>query len=278
MDQTAIKQIQQSEATAETNAALRSGLDSDVPLAALHKDFSVANLEPYMPYRTRFRGKMSTAIIDDFVRYVKDSSKGFSGPACFINPNKMSATAIFNLGNVASPGHADFTAQLSLEMTAEFKALLSANGQKKTQKDLAEWAEDWRQFITFYDQSSEEIDARTAIGAIRRLTIESSRKVNHEVGDFNANRSALESIEAKSDNATPPASFTFTCNPYNGLPVHSFSCRISILTSGDTPMLSFRIKQQEYEEEQVSLGFLAILQDRFVETDLEIYRGEFNAL
>lgn len=273
MDSTAIQQIQQAEATTASNTALAESLGRTAVMA-LHKNFELTSLEQYLPNRQRFRGRMTTSVIDDFVRYVK--ANGWVGSTCFINPEKMTANAIFNLGNHYEPGHADFTALLKLDMTAEYKELLKYNGQPMPQKVFAEWAEDWRELIAFHDSEGSTIPASRAISAIRRLTIESVRKENHEVGDFNASRSALESIEAKSDDGIP-AGFKFTCNPYNGLPTHYFQCRVSILKGGEAPRLTFRVVQLELETERLSEIFMKILDDRFVETDLEIYRGDFAA-
>lgn len=275
MDNTAIQQIQLSEATRAINEALENGLVRDgSPVAALHKNFELVDLEGHLPHRTRYRGRMTTSIIDDFVKYVKDHQQ--AGSVCFINPDKMNAKAIFNLGDKELPGHADFTAELKLDMTAEYRSLLQKNGQAQSQQDFAEWAEDWREFITFHDEKMETVESSRAIAGIRRMTIQQTRKEDHEVGNFHASRSALESIEAKSEHGIP-ASFTFVCTPYNSLGEHTFTCRISTLKGGDAPRFTYRIVQMEYQAELISESFLEILQDRFVETDLEIYRGEFSA-
>ncbi len=153
------------------------------------------NLEPYLTGRVRFRGNLSTASIEDFIRY----SIGYAvdGSRCFIDADKMSAVSIFNLGTTALPGHADNTAALSLKSTAPFSSLLNINGERKSQKDLAEWIEDWSEYIIGFSSDGHTIDAKKSAAALRKITIEANQKADYEDNDFSGKRSLLKASKQR---------------------------------------------------------------------------------
>lgn len=273
MDSTAIEKIREG-VTAE---ALQSALDkvqTSDPLIAAPDSYSIHDLEKYMPGRSRYRGRMSTVSPDDYVRYCVDHDG--VGAACFIDPDSMSARAFFNLGTEDDPGHGDFTADIKLQKTAEYLALLDINGKQQNQKGLAEWMEDWSSEIQPFNAEGDPVDVKKAISAVRRITIEAHRKEDHEDQDFKASRSALESVEARSDNGLP-SGFRFTCIPYNGLDERSFECRLSVLTGGEAPKLVVRIKRLDAQQEDMGKEFMQLLSESFDGCDLVTYLGSFAA-
>lgn len=273
MDKSAIEQIQQSQ-TAEAMRSTINELGLTTPLVAVPDDFKIQDLERYLDGRTRYRGKMSTVSISAFVEFCKHHDT--DGARCFIDSEDMDATTVFNLGTEDAPGHADFSAFVRLKKTAEFQALLSVNGDQLSQKRLAEWMEDWKDHIQPYSGEGEPIEIVRAIAAVRRLEINASRKEEHEAQDFRASKSALESIEAKSDLGMP-AGFRFTCVPYQGLDTRSFEVRLSILTGGDAPKLVARVRRLEQQEEQMGQEFLDKLANAFSDQKIETYMGSFSA-
>jgi len=274
MDQSAVKEIQKSDATQAVNQAVNDAITSPTAVCSLPSDFGMVNLERYLPNRLRMRGKMETTVIADFARYVKKNE--LDGSTCFLDPEAMRAVAVLNIGDKEVPGHCDFNATLRLQKTSEYKALLTADGSRSSQKELAEWIEDWRDNLVFFDAEGVSIETRRAIGAVRRLTIESSRREDHEDQQFAATKSALESIEAKGDGGMP-SGFRFTCVPYKSLNEHSFEARISIITGGDAPKLTVRVKQLELEQERIAEDFKRILEDALVDTNTDLYLGEFDS-
>ncbi|MEW5248633.1 DUF2303 family protein [Microbulbifer sp. 2201CG32-9] len=272
MDQSAIKEIKESQTTAEL-AAIIGNAKLDVPVLATPRDFDVRSLEKYLPGRNRYRGSMETTSLGDFMSYCLEFGNDKS--VCFVNPERMAAVTVFNLGSVSQPGHGDFTANLGLVKTAEFQSLLQLNGERYKQKRMAEFMEDYSENITFYSSDSEAIPNSKAIAAIRRLTIESSRKEEHEAQDFNTSRSALEKIEARSDEGLP-AGFKFECIPYNGLDSRDFYLRLSILASGDEPALTARIKHLEATQEDMGKELQEKLAGVF-NPDISTYIGSFAA-
>ncbi|MDA5495421.1 DUF2303 family protein [Yersinia intermedia] len=241
---------------------------------ALPDGVSVKSLEQFQVERYRFRGAMETSNIDEFVKY----SSGYAGDGvrCFIDADEMRAQTIFNIGTLLNPGHADNTASLSLKKTAPFRELLNIDGRKQAQKELAEWLEDYREFLLAFDADGVVLDIKKAVGAVRRITIEQTSSADHEDQDFSAKRSVMESVEAKSKDVMP-AAFEFKCVPYEGLGERRFKLRYSILTGGNFPVLVLRIVQLEAEEEKIAVEFLELLTDKFKDVEVETFIGKFKA-
>lgn len=241
---------------------------------ALPTSVSVKSLEQFQLERYRFRGSMETSSIDEYVKY----SAGYAGNGvrCFIDADEMRAQTIFNIGTLSNPGHADNTASLSLKKTAPYRELLNIDGRKQTQKELAEWLEDYREFLLAFDADGVVLDIKKAVGAVRRITIEQTSSADHEDQDFSAKRSVMESVEAKSKDVMP-AAFEFKCIPYEGLSERRFKLRYSILTGGNVPVLVLRIVQLEAEEEKIAVEFLELLTAKFKGVEVETFIGKFKA-
>lgn len=94
-----------------------------------------------------------------------------------------------------------------------------------------------------------------AVASIRRITIAAKKEVTSSQDSFKGARTALEEIEAKSEEEMF-AGFRFACHPYHGLNQRSFEIRMSILTGGDAPKLVLRIEEAE---EQMALEFAKLL-------------------
>ncbi|MEJ8326064.1 DUF2303 family protein [Kosakonia sacchari] len=246
---------------------------ADCPAVALPNDVGVKNLESLYANRFRFRGEMKTQSIEDFVRYSVDYAA--SGTRCFINADKMAAVSVFNLGTLDEPGHADNTAVLQLKRTAPFTALLSINGDRNNQKQLAEWLEDWSEYVTGFDADGQVIEAKKAAAAVRKITIDAIRSAEYEDQDFSGKRSVMESVEARSKDIMPVA-FEFECVPYEGLGEYRIKLRMSILAS-DSPVLVLRITQLETYEEEMAAEFRDLLVEKFKGSAVETFIGTFSA-
>ncbi|WP_313668786.1 DUF2303 family protein [Atlantibacter sp.] len=246
---------------------------ADCPAAAVPAGVNVQTLEHLSLQRFRFRGKMQTSSIEDFVTY----STGYAddGTRCFINADDMLAIAVFNLGTLANPGHADNTARLTLKKTAPFSALLDVNGDRHSQKELAEWLEDWSEYLTGFDADGQVIDAKKSAAAVRKITIESIQKADFEDNDFSGKRSLMESVEAKTQDIMPVA-FEFKCVPFEGLAERRFKLRLSIL-GGDRPILVLRIVQLEAQQEEMATEFRDLLVDKFKDSQVKTFIGTFSA-
>ncbi|HDM8093343.1 TPA: YfdQ family protein [Yersinia enterocolitica] len=271
LDSSAITEIRDMVLTSIIEKQLSSTACDTIALPA---GVSVKSLEQFNLERYRFRGAMETSSIDEYVKY----SSGYAGDGvrCFIDADEMRAETIFNIGTLENPGHADNTASLSLKKTAPFRELLNIDGRKQTQKELAEWLEDYREFLLAFDADGVVLDIKKAVGAVRRITIEQTSSADHEDQDFSAKRSVMESVEAKSKDVMP-AAFEFKCIPYEGLGERRFKLRYSILTGGNVPVLVLRIVQLEAEEEKIAVEFLELLTNKFKGVEVETFIGKFKA-
>lgn len=246
---------------------------ADCPAVALPNDVNVKNLESLYSERFRFRGKMETQSIDDFARY--STKFAAEGTRCFINADRMTAVSVFNLGTLDNPGHADNVAVLALKRTAPYSALLNINGDRNNQKALAEWLEDWSDYVTGFDADGQVIEAKRAAAAVRKITIDSIRSADYEDMDFSAKRSVMESVEAKSKDIMPVA-FEFKCIPFEGLGEYRIKVRMSILAS-ESPVLVLRIAQLESYEEEMAAEFRDLLVEKFKDSQVETFIGSFTA-
>lgn len=245
------------------------------PTTILPDGTSVASLERFALERFRFRGAMETTSINDFVRYSVGYAVTDTPARCFIDADTMSARAVFNIGTLDQPGHADNVASIRLKKTAPFRALLAINGDRLSQKQIAEWLEDWSNFLLAFDADGQTMEISKAAQAVRRVTIQQTNQADHEDGDFSGKKSLMQSVEASSKDVMPVA-FEFTCIPYEGLGERRFSLRNSLLKSGE-PVFVLRIVQLEAKEEEMANEFRDLLVAQFDNKPVDTFIGNFKA-
>lgn len=245
------------------------------PTALLPQNTSVESLERYSLERFRFRGAMDTTSIDDFVRYSVGYAQEEEKARCFIDADNMLARSIFNIGTLDNPGHADNVASIKLKKTAPFRALLSINGDHLNQKQIAEWLEDWSDYLLAFDVGGNTMTIAQAAQAVRRVTIQQATQADHEDSDFSGKKSLMQSIEASSKEVMPVA-FEFKCVPYEGLGERRFSLRNSLLKSSD-PVFVLRIVQLEAQEEAIANEFRDLLVGKFDGKPVDTFIGNFKA-
>lgn len=273
IDKDAIKALTEAESISAASTAVEIGLVQNNGALALPEDFKLHDLEPYLPSRRRMRGSMTTTTANDFGAYVKKNAE--AGAMVFVDKNNMHAVAVLNLGTTDAPGHCDNKATFKAERTAAYHALLSfvgANARK--QVEVAEFFEDWADLLAFRNDSG-EVPLAKAIGAVRNLTIEASKKLNATEGNLSATRSTFESVQATSEDPIPTY-VTFTTEPYFGLQSRAFVLRVSILTTGEKPLLSLRIIKQEQHDEEMAQE-LAELVRGVVDEGFPVAIGTFSA-
>lgn len=262
MDQSAVQAI----AELACQASSSNHLGTDTPALILHDDCGserVVSIEHLQAGRSRYRGTFATLSLQAFADYVIATDENANGEGVaqgFINPEKMTSTVYFNLGDNTHPGHADHTANLKLKLTAAYDALLTVTGGLALdQRRLHDFVEDWRDNITvLYDGEPREQSVPAALAAIRDITVESARKVTHVDRDMGATRSAMESVDARSDHSLP-SGFEFRCVPYDGLAERTFRLRLGVNTGNDKLTLVLRIQQAEQHTEAIAADFLARL-------------------
>lgn len=269
-DKEAIKALQEGESIHQAQGAMMLQSSAN-HLVALPETFKTHDLEQYQPNRRRARGVMTTHALSDFATYTKAHAE--EGATVFVDADEMNATAVLNMGTSAAPGHTDNRAKVQLKRTAAYAAVKAhASGQAISQLKAAEFLEDWPGHVQcFNDQGS--ITQPKAIAAIRKLSIESMRRLESSEQSLSASKSAFESVQATS--AEPiPTTIYFDCEPYYGLESRQFVLRLGVLTGGDKPAISLRIVKQELHDEEMANEFANLARDA-LGSDLPVLIGAY---
>lgn len=248
-------------------------------ITVVHDQHTTTDLEKFLPSRTRYRGHVTTDSIDSFAAY----SRSQNGGTVFIAEESMTAKAIFNLGTQVEPGHCDNSAQISLNKTAAFEALLANDGKRLSQKQLCLFLEDWANSIKVYKKSTEvegepeEVRLVEALAAIRNLTIENMNKAQSVEGNSSRAMSAMERIDISTGDIEIDH-FIFTTQTYKSLSERSFKLQFTTLND-DGVALSYRIMQLEELKEAIANEFKEKLEGAFKKSDaMTFLLGSFDPL
>jgi uncharacterized protein YfdQ (DUF2303 family) len=268
LDQAAIKELNKSQAISAAETAITGQVDT---LVALPDDFKVHDLENYLVARRRARGTMQTSSVTDFAQYATTHKE--EGAAVFVDADDMEAVAVLNLGTPDDPGHADNRAKLKLKKTAAFMAMMQhASGTALKQATAAEFLEDWTEHTDCYNDEG-NVSKPKAIAAVRKLTIESMRKLESSEQSLSASKSAFESIQATSADPLPTIIY-FRCVPYVGLAERQFVLRLGVQTGGDKPSIVLRIVKAELHAEEMA-NELAELTREALDNTMPVLIGEY---
>lgn len=248
-DKDAIQELSKAQAIAAAAEAIASNPGQAV---ALPSEFQVHDLEKFLDTRRRMRGTMETSVIADFAKYVAANKE--SGATVFIDQDAMVATAVLNLGTPDAPGHTDNRARLGAKRTAAYTALLGVVGRALEQATAAEFCEDWAPMVTFF-KDNESVSPAQAVAAIRKITVESMRKLEAEETQLSASKSTFESVKASSGELPLPTHLYFVCPPHFGFDTHTFVLRVSVVTSNDKPRLVLRFINLEAHTEEMAIEF-----------------------
>ncbi len=253
--------IQHIESQAVIAAAKPITIDGGATVTVLPEGIRLQPLEQFQPLRDRFRGAMATHSIQDFANYVAGHEIDEAATVeqrGFIDQDAMRATVIFNLGTPGAAGHGDDTATLTLKPTAAYAAMQGIVGKPHSQQALAEWLEDWLPNLQA-KAGEADLPMLQAINAVRRMVIKATSQRDSNVGDFSSSRSAMDEIEAKSQD-TLPSAFIFTTVPFEGLQPAHITLRLSVITGRDEPMLKLRWVGEEAQREEFAREFKAVLE------------------
>jgi uncharacterized protein YfdQ (DUF2303 family) len=221
-------------------------------------NFRAIDTEQFQLHRRRFRGRLATNSLSDFILYVKSRvSEGEKAPG-FIDGDKLSATMLFNLGTPERPGHGDDTAHLALKASPAYSALIGAHGSTLQHLDALNWLQDWADHITYADDEGNDLPTLPTYNALRKLTISATSEATSEERTHGTSRSALEQVEARGA-STLPAFIRFTCTPYAGLPERGLWLRVNVREAGGKAALQFRIRNLDGEKEAIAQDFKTAL-------------------
>ena len=243
-------------------------------MAVLPNDHSLVSTEKFQEFRNRYRGELKTDSFNGFVAYLNDFkvASDKDQTQLFVDKESMSAKAFFNLGSHEFPGHGDHTALLKLKPRAEYKAATQMNESKPSQRALAEWFEDYADYIVAHDSDGTEMTAVQAAYAVRNLNIESLSNVESSLGNTGHTVSMMDKVEAKSKGRIP-TEISFTCVPYDGLTEKLIRMRLVTAGAKDESLFRLRIVGFELLEEAIASDFCTLLQ---AATEIDPVIGWFN--
>ena len=276
MEKDAIQHLQNSVTAQQLNEVLTENFEGRLVIAP--DDHKLHDLEQYMEHRTRFRATLRTSSIEDYSRYIADHTSDALPTGIFFFSEKMTATGIFDIGTPAMPLHGSHKAILKLLKTAPFIELEKINGEKKDQRKMAEWLEDFAAYLRPWhtqpgDASHEGLTMAKCSTAIRRLEIEAKAKAGHEERAFGSQRSTLESIDMRSRDMELPDGFIFTCTPYDGLKERDFWLRLSMANTPSGPQLCLRLVREEIQIEEMAQEFKDIISGKLAGANCTIVIG-----
>lgn len=273
-DKETLQALQEGAAIEQANQALAIAKAAQ-HVVALPSDYSLHDLEKNQPLRRRARGIMTTDALDSFAEYTKAHAE--PGASVFIDTDNMRATAVLNLGTPKEPGQTDNLARYTPEKTAPYAALLAtANGLGRKQVEIAEFFEDWPGHLQFF-AGSIEVAPPQAIAAIRKLTIESMKKLESSEQQLSASRGVFESVQATSETPIPTTVY-FTCQPYNVLFQRIFVLRLAIHTGDNKPAVSLRVQTLDKQREEMGTELATVIETSFGVSSLPILLGKYEAI
>jgi uncharacterized protein YfdQ (DUF2303 family) len=254
-------------------AAAGASLPTGTPAILVPDSLTVTSLEHLQNGRSRFRGNMSTAALNDFSAYVLRRAADVR-PVGFIDQKEMQAKVFFNLGTPAQPGHGDDTAVLVLKPTAAYLAAHAIKDKPLSQKHLAEWLEDWSHDLEPVLETGESCSLAQALAFVRNVTIKAASTANHSEHNFGASRSAMDEIEANSQESRIEA-IRFMLIPYDGLTPTEILLRVSLMTGEDKPVFKLRWVGEETQKEAIAQDFKEAL-DLQLGAEVTLTIGKFN--
>jgi uncharacterized protein YfdQ (DUF2303 family) len=135
--------------------------------------------------------------------------------------------------------------------------------------------EDWVFCITCTDADGNEMDTRSAISAVRRITIDAASQVESELNQLSTTKSSLSKIEASSRGMPLPAWITFTCAPYKCIGNKDIPIRISMNVKREEINFTLKISNFEKIQEDIAEEFAQSV-SQSIGTDEKLYLGEFS--
>lgn len=265
MDSQAIQKIEDL-----VHAAQIGNPGTDIPTLLVPNGYKLHSLEAYQDAPGRFRGNFSTSSIDDFATYVTNEDQA----RVFVNVAEMVAVAFFNLGNPAQPGHGDHTARITAESTSGYQAIRYADEHQFTQRELANWIDDWHHSITGEDSNGKELTPKQLATAIRKVEIKSRSERTHEDGDWRQSAQGLDELDATTGDSTPSV-ICFQVQPYKDLPFRDFELQVSIIADDANPKFKLRVKALEHHKEEIAQDFKDVL-SKALGNDVPLLLGNFS--
>lgn len=260
-DESSIREIAEMAIAASHNADLAS---TAIGVVVVPAGMKVESLERFQAEPQRLRQAFMTQRVPDFIRYVQEeritldvpalnhgpdaaAPEGMAGTVVYVDPKGHRAKALIDHGTDRSPLWGDHSATLRLEFSPEFAALKEATDKIFSQPQLAEWLGDWvtpgGPFRAYREET--ELTPAKAEAGVRKLTVKADSTVNTAVGEFKAQRTALDEIEIKATGEDILLDrLVLTAPVYIGMSPQTVVARLSVGKSEPVPF-KFRIVRED---------------------------------
>lgn len=252
-------------------------VDQNKDIIFLSDNSSIHDLERFSKTKRRMNGEFTTSSISALVEFAEstiEESSEIDTPSCFVGEDGQ-ASLVFNFGSIGNPLHQDLTASVNLKKTAIFKAIENLKDRQLTQRELAEFIEDFNDYVVALDKNGDVIIQSSAIGSIRDMSIEAQRNVGQKSEEYRDESSAFASIEAKFKGATP-AYLKFKIQPFSEMSEYEFIFRISVLTTNDCISLILRCARYDDVLEAVNVEFQEKLTYKLHPLGVKTFIGNWN--
>jgi len=219
------------------------------------------SLESFNETRYRERYTMKTSSIDAFIKYVNERSSAtiYTGITS-IDSDACEAHAMFNaLDDGGDAGHCDDTAACTLKPLPVY-AMLQKIGEssegvaKLSQRELIDLIRDWHDYIA---------QAGSLVDVFTKITVENVRNKSNTERDFGVEKSALEKIDVKAENAEIPSDIVVSVVPYDGFTEREIIIGVSALVDRHSDEVKLRLRVRSYEKHKLEIAdeFAAKLSD-----------------
>jgi len=251
---------------------------SGISAVVVPENYKLESLERLKLEPDFFRGSFSTPVLSQFTGYIDQN--GTANTGVFIDQATMTANAIIDMGNPESPEWGKHRARVTLDKTPAYADLLRFNDGFLDQQTFIDFAEDWQDNIEFYGDALVDgqivintPDFSKTIKTLRKIKTSAKSSLENEVGNFNAARSALESIEITAGGERPPTGFRFSTIPHDGFDSVAFDCRLRAITDDKSVQLKFRIVQLAQHQELIAGQFREKIVEGIKVDELNIFIG-----
>lgn len=218
----------------------------------VHDAMNLRSLEKYNLTRYRKRMNFKTSVLDSFCAYLKSNATG-DGPIVTVDNQSMSSAAIFNHAN---NGHCDDVAHCKLEQLPFYTILNSIHENNTdavlTQEQMIDWLNDWKHHIINFSET------RTPLS---KLTVNSVKLLESEVGDWDREKTIMEKSEIKAGFVKPPEHIKVSYRPYLGFQERELQLRLSATVKHDE--IHIRLKPVGFEEAKLDIAneFAVLVRD-----------------
>lgn len=238
------------------------------PAIVIPEKTKIETIEHLLENPAHFKAHFQTNLLATFIEYCADNES--DDCAIFIDPEKMTALSIFDMGSQSDPKWGKHRATLALEKTPAFSSIIKNDRNGFDQQSFIDFLNDWDEYIKFFDENDDEIEFKNAINRIRRLTVNSLKKSDSEIGNFKSEATAMESVEVLLGNDKPPAKILFYIDPYLGFSTLKLTLEIRAVVKNDGISLHYRISGLESVKDHLSHEFKERLTPNLPKTKIYI--------